>query len=62
MAEDPEDHKSQKIKSQGVILDTILIKSLEAIVGYIAIFFFKPLWNKIVELWKNKNESDSKTD
>jgi hypothetical protein len=57
-----EDKEEPKVKSQGIILDTILIKSLEAIVGYIAIFLFKPLWNKIIVLWKDKDESESKTD
>jgi hypothetical protein len=57
-----EDKEESKVKSQGIILDTILIKSLEAIIGYIAIFLFKPLWNKMIGLWKNKDESNSKTD
>jgi hypothetical protein len=57
-----EDKKEPEVKSQGIILDTILIKSLEAIIGYIAIFFFKPVWDKIIGLWKDKDESDSKTD
>lgn len=56
-----EDNEEPKVKSQGVILDIILIKSLEAIVGYITIFLFKPLWNKIIGLWKDKDESESKT-
>jgi hypothetical protein len=51
-----------QVKSQGVILDTIVIKSVEAIIGYIAIWLFKPVWRKIIGLWNTKNETDSETD
>lgn len=54
------EQEDEKIKSQGIILDTILIKSAEAIIGYITIWFFKPVWEKIVKImWKNKDEPNS---
>lgn len=55
------DKNDDSLKTQNVILNTILTKSIEAIIGYIAVWLFKPLWNKIVKMW-NKNEPDSKTD
>lgn len=57
-----ENQEENKVKSQSVVLETIVVKSLEAIIAYVAIFFFKPVWNKIIGLWTNKDESDSKTD
>lgn len=53
------EQKDREIKSQGVILDTILIKSAEAIIGYITIWFFKPVWERIIKMWKNKDEPNS---
>jgi len=44
----------KKIKKQSVTMSTIIGKAIEAIVAYIAIYFFKPVWEKLVKWWKNE--------
>lgn len=51
--------KKDKTKIQGVILDTILVQSVNAVIGYVAVWLFKPLWTKIIGIWKKKDESES---
>jgi hypothetical protein len=36
-------------------MSTIIGKVIEAIVIYITIYFFKPVWEKIVGLWKKRS-------
>jgi hypothetical protein len=43
--------KDGKIKKQSVTMSTIIGKAVEAIVAYIAIYFFKPVWEKLVKWW-----------
>jgi len=49
-----------KIEKQSITVSTIIGKVIEAIVVYITIYFFKPVWTKIVGMLKKKDEkSDS---
>ena len=45
----------KKIKKQSITMSTIIGKVIEAIVIYITIYFFKPVWEKIVGLWKKRS-------
>ena len=47
--------ESEEVKTQSITISTIIGKAIEAIVAYITIWFFKPLWDKLVKWW-NKNE------
>ena len=46
----------KKIEKQSVTVSTIIGKVIEAIIVYITIYFFKPVWEKIVGMWKKKDE------
>jgi uncharacterized membrane protein len=48
-----------QIKKQSITVSTIMGKAIEAIVAYIVLWFFEPVWKKIVKWWKGKNESDN---
>jgi integral membrane sensor domain MASE1 len=50
-------NKEDKIKNQCVSLtfSAIVGATVQAIIGYIAVYFFKPLWDKIVKMW-NKTD------
>lgn len=48
-----------KIKTQNVLLNTIIVQSVNAIIGYIAVWLFKPVWTRITGLWNKNNESKS---
>lgn len=48
--------ESDKIEKQSVTVSTIIGKVIEAIVVYITIYFFKPVWTKIVGMWKKKDD------
>lgn len=52
----------EKISKQSITLTTggIISAAVEAVVGYIAIYFFAPVWKKIIKKWDKKDES--KTD
>jgi|TARA_B100001094_G_C18124327_1_gene768615 hypothetical protein len=50
---------NQEIKKQSITMSTIMGKAIEAVVAYIVLFFFKPVWNKLVKWWKGKDESNS---
>lgn len=51
--------KNNKLKKQSITFSTILGKAIEAVVAYIVLFFFKPLWDRIVAWWKGNDESNS---
>ena len=54
------DHGDDKpIKKQSITMSTIIGKAIEAVVAYIALWFFKPVWDRIVKWWK-KDETNSK--
>jgi hypothetical protein len=38
--------------SSSVTLSLIITKTIEAIVGFIAISLFKPIWDKIIKWWQ----------
>ena len=48
-----------KVKKQSITMSTILGKAIEAVVAYIALWFFKPVWERLVKWWNKKDESDS---
>lgn len=43
------------IKKQAIGITFILEAALQGIIAFIAAYFFKPIWEKIISLW-NKNE------
>lgn len=49
----------KEFKQQSVTITTIFTAAVEAIVGYIVVWFFEPIWKRIVKWWKGNNESDS---
>ena len=54
------DHGDDKpIKKQSITMSTIIGKAIEAIVAYVVLFFFKPVWDKLVKWWK-KDDTNSK--
>lgn len=47
--------KDKTIKKQSITITTIIGKAIEAVVAYVVLFFFRPVWDKLVKWW-NKNE------
>lgn len=41
---------------------TIAGAAIEAIVGYIAVYFFAPAWKKIARTWEEKKRDEQNTD
>jgi len=51
------------MKMLPITLSTIIGKAIEAVVAYVVLFFFKPLWDGLIKWWeKDKDEPKSKTD
>ena len=46
------------VVSGSVTLSLIITKTIEAIVGFIAISLFKPIWDKIVKWWNSERKTD----
>ena len=53
------DHGDEPIKKQSITMSTILGKAIEAVVGYIALWFFRPVWERLVRWFYKKDESDN---
>ena len=52
------EEEEEKLKTQSITMSTIIGKAIEAVVAYIVLFFFKPVWDKLVGWW-NKNDKNS---
>ena len=50
---------NKEVKKQSITMSTIIGKAVEAIVAYIALWFFKPVWDRLVKWW-GKDETNSK--
>jgi hypothetical protein len=49
------DESKFKIQTLPITLASVIVSVLNGIIGYIAVYFFKPLWEKIVSKWNNKS-------
>ena len=50
--------EDNKIKKQSITVSMIIGKAIEAVVAYVVLWFFEPVWKKIVKWW-NKNDENS---
>jgi hypothetical protein len=50
-------NKDEPLKKQSVsfTMASLMMAAINGIVGYIAVYFFKPLWEKIVKLWNDRD-------
>lgn len=46
-----------KKQSVSITLGSLLGAAFNGIIGYVAVYFFKPLWEKIVKWWSNERNS-----
>jgi hypothetical protein len=46
--------KKFRIQTIPLALSGLISSAINGIVAYIAVYFFKPLWDKIVKWWKNE--------
>ena len=44
------------IKKQSITMTTIFGKAIEAVVAYIVLWFFEPVWKKLVKWWNKNND------
>ena len=54
-SQDHGDQQSSKIQSVTITVASIFGSVIHAIIGYIAVYFFKPIWEKIMN-WRKPNE------
>ena len=53
------DHgEDNKIKKQSITVSTIIGKAIEAVVAYVVLFFFKPVWDRLVRWWNKDNDNN----
>ncbi len=55
MTSQDNDNKKFTIQTIPLTLAGLIGSAINGIVGYIAVYFFKPLWDKIVSKWNNKS-------
>lgn len=48
----------KKLNKQSITVSTIIGKAIEAIVAYIVLWFFEPVWKKIVKWWKSNDDNE----
>lgn len=48
------DNKKFKTQTISITLGSIIGSIFNGIVGYIAVYFFKPLWEKFIRWWNDK--------
>jgi hypothetical protein len=46
-----QDKERLKIQTISITLGSILVSMINGIVGYIAVYFFKPVWEKLARWW-----------
>ena len=52
------DHgKDKPIKKQSITMTTIFGKAIEAVVAYVVLFFFRPVWDRLVKWWNTDDSS-----
>jgi uncharacterized membrane protein len=44
-------------QSLSVTIASLIGAALNGIVAYVAVYFFKPLWEKLIKWWKNEPNS-----
>ena len=44
----------ENFKKQTITITTILTAAIEAVVGYVVVWFFEPIWKNIVKWWKGR--------
>jgi len=51
------ENNNNKVKSQSItfLLTYVLIQSLNAFIGFVAMYFFRPIWNKIIKWWSGNS-------
>lgn len=61
MKQDSDSNETVKTESVSITLCGLMASAINGIVAYIAVYFFKPLWEKIIKIldlkqdyWKNK--------
>ena len=52
-----ENGNDEEIKSQSITMSTIIGKAIEAVVAYIVLWFFEPVWKKIVKWWQSNDDN-----
>lgn len=55
------EHRREFISSTsfGSVFSVIFYESFKAIIGFITLWFFKPVWYKIVEKWNSRKNKDT---
>ena len=48
--------KDNPIKKQSITMTTIFGKAIEAVVAYVVLFFFRPVWDRLVKWWNKDND------
>jgi uncharacterized membrane protein len=48
------DGKKFKIQTVSITIAGLIGSALNGIIAYVAVYFFKPLWEKMVKWWKNE--------
>lgn len=47
------DNNKSKIQTVTITVAGLISSALNGIIGYVAVYFFKPLWEKLIKWWKH---------
>ena len=46
----------------GIAAATLATAAVEAIVGYVAVYFFAPVWKRVAKTWEENKNNEQNTD
>jgi uncharacterized membrane protein len=49
-----EEHKVKQQCLGSITISSLVASAVNGIVGFVAVYFFKPIWDKLVSYWKKK--------
>jgi hypothetical protein len=55
MTKDSDSNDSPKIQSVTITIAGLLSSAINGIVAYVAVYFFQPLWEKLIKSWNKKD-------
>ena len=47
---------TKKFSTYSITVSMLITSAIQGIIGYIAVWFFKPIWEKFVNLFKKEEE------
>lgn len=58
MKQDSDSNKTIKTQSLSITICGLMVSAINGIVGYVAVYFFKPLWEKLIKMFNTGRKNN----